>query len=134
VEREEPIRGSHDVPRRCGEHCHGFLSADVNNRRVRQVTAAGVITTVAGTGACGFAGDGGPASRARLNSPTDVAVLRGGGFVIADNVNHRVRRVGPDGTITTIAGNGSAAYAGDGKPATKASLRAALPWSPGKAW
>lgn len=112
-----------DYPQGVSRWGDGFLIADSRNCRIRRVSAAGVITTVAGTTACGFSGDGGQATQARLNSPTDVAPLPDGGFLIADNVNHRVRRVAPDGTITTVAGNGVATYGGDGGPATKASLR-----------
>src|SRR4029077_13342450 len=81
--------------------------ADANNQRVRMVTPAGVITTVAGTGVQGFAGDGGPATAARLYYPTGLAVDGHGDLYIADSVNQRVRMVSPAGIITTVAGNGS---------------------------
>lgn len=83
----------------------------------------GVITTVAGNGTGGFSGDGGQATSARLTTPTRVAITPDGSLVIADAGNNRVRRVSPDGTITTIAGNGTAAFGGDGGLATAASLR-----------
>jgi sugar lactone lactonase YvrE len=80
--------------------------ADSGNNRVRMVTPAGVITTVAGSGVQGFGGDGGPATAAQLAFPTGVAVDASGTLYIADALNHRVRMVTPDGTITTIAGSG----------------------------
>ena len=98
----------------------GFLV--VCGNRVRKVSAGGSITTVAGTGAAGFAGDGGPATLAKLDQPHNVAVLADGGFLIADAGNARVRRVSPSGTITTVTGNGVVGYAGDGGPAVDAEL------------
>ena len=100
----------------------GFLVADVGNHVIRRVWPTGVVTTVAGTGAPGFAGDGGPATAARLYSPHNVTAARDGGFLIADTSNHRIRRVAPDGTITTVAGSGAAGSAGDGGSAVKAAL------------
>lgn len=84
--------------------------------------ATGVIHTVAGS-TPGFGGDGGPATAAQLAGPQDVLELRDGSVLIADTGNHRVRRVAPDGTITTFAGTGAAASGGDGGPATDAQLR-----------
>jgi uncharacterized protein (TIGR03437 family) len=84
--------------------------------------APGTITTIAGNGAAAFAGDGGPALQGSLNNPTMVAFAPDGGYYIADYFNHRVRRVDANGTITTAAGNGVAAYNGDGGPAANASL------------
>jgi len=100
----------------------GFLIADSNNHRIRKVSASGTITTVAGTGVPGFAGDGASATDARLSIPFAVAPTADGGFLIADINNHRIRRVGAEGTITTVAGNGLAGFSGDGGPATSASL------------
>ncbi len=88
-----------------------------------------VILTVAGTGtlgeAGGYGGDNGPADAARLNLPIDVAIDTSGSLYIADYYNHRVRKVDPSGTITTLAGTGEGEYGGDGGPATAAAL--ALP-------
>lgn len=100
----------------------GLLVADTGNQRVRKVSADGTITTVAGDGVRGFGGDGGPATRAALDSPHNLAVLPDGGFLIADAGNNRVRRVWPDGTITTVAGTGAAGFAGDAGPAASAEL------------
>ena len=81
-----------------------------------------IITTVAGSGAASFSGDGGPATTASLNTPVFSAVDTGGNLFIADQFNHRIRKVTPDGTISTIAGNGAQAYGGDEGPATGASF------------
>jgi sugar lactone lactonase YvrE len=99
----------------------GFLIADFGNRRVRKVSSAGIVSTVAGSGQRAFAGDGGPAAAAGLDAG-GVAANPDGGFVIADTSNARVRRVGPDGHISTIAGTGARGSGGDGGPATAAQL------------
>jgi molecular chaperone DnaK len=83
--------------------------ADSRNHRVRRVDPGGTITTVAGTGSAGNGGDGGPAIGAQLNGPKAVAVDASGNLYIADTNNYRVRRVGQDGMIETIAGNGESA-------------------------
>ena len=80
--------------------------ADNDNFRVRRVDPAGTITTFAATGQRGFAGDGGPAVRARLSRPLGVAIDREDNVYVADAHNHRIRRVDPAGTITTFAGSG----------------------------
>jgi sugar lactone lactonase YvrE len=95
--------------------------ADTANNRVRKVTACGTITTFAGTGAPGFSGDGGPATKAQLNGPWAVDVDKDGNVLIADSGNGRVRKVSPDGAITTIAGGGTVPW-GQGGPATQALL------------
>ena len=100
----------------------GVLIADTWNDRIRKVSAAGIITTVAGTGVRGFGGDGGPATRAQLNNPRSVVALPDGGFLIPDSNNYRVRRVSASGTITTVAGTGTRGFSGDGGPATAARL------------
>ena len=97
--------------------------ADSGNARVRRVTAAGNISTVAGNGTSGFGGDGGSATGANLNTPSDVAVDAAGNLYIADLSNNRVRKVTPAGTITTVAGNGNGGYSGDGGHAADARLR-----------
>ncbi len=82
-----------------------------------------IIATAVGTGEKGFAGDGGPAKAALLNGPFDIAFDAAGSLYFSDTFNHRIRRVDArSGVIGTIAGNGEAGYAGDGGPATAASL------------
>ncbi|MFF1377448.1 hypothetical protein [Streptomyces sp. NPDC058308] len=101
--------------------------ADTHNHRVRRITPEGAITTVAGNGDAGFVSDGGPAVATRLNYPTDVAVDGAGNLYIADRHNHRIRKVTPDGNITTVAGNGNAGFISDGGPAVATPLN--YPWS-----
>jgi hypothetical protein len=100
----------------------GYLIADQSNNRVRRVAPDGTITTVAGNGTAGFTGNGGPATQAELNAPSDAAPLPDGSVLIADSNNNMVRRVAPDGTITTVVGTGAASFSGDGGPATRATL------------
>jgi hypothetical protein len=100
----------------------GYLIASTDQHRIRRVSPGGVITTVAGTGAAAFSGDGGTATAAALNKPQDVTATADGGFLIADTFNERVRKVSAGGTITTVAGDGVGGFAGDGGPATAARL------------
>jgi streptogramin lyase len=98
--------------------------ADTFNHCVRRIDAAsGVISTVAGNGTKGFSGDGGPATQAQLNEPYGLAIDRSGNLYVVDRLNRRVRRVdASSGVITTVAGDGSTKYSGDGGPATQAGL------------
>jgi sugar lactone lactonase YvrE len=97
--------------------------ADLANNRIRRIAPNGIITTVAGNGTAGFSGDGGPATQAQLQFPVEVAVgADGATLLIADQTNHRVRRVAPNGIITSIAGTGTAGFLGDGGPATAARI------------
>ena len=101
--------------------------ADFSNHRIRRVGPNGIITTLAGNGTAGFLGDGGPATQARLNLPRDVTVGPDGSTYIADLLNKRIRRVGLDGIITTLAGTGAGSvgeggYGGDGGLASSAML------------
>jgi hypothetical protein len=98
-----PLRGRSD-----------FLFVDAGNERVRKVDQEGRIKTVAGTDDSGSLGDGGPATEAYLEDPVGVTALLDGGFLVADESQHRVRRVDPEGTITTEAGTGVSGSAGDG--------------------
>ncbi len=98
-----------------------FIADSVNNR-IRKVTRDGIITTVAGNGTPGFSGDGGPATSAQLSSPLGVGVDSAGNLFIADPSNHRIRKVSPGGIITTVAGNGTGGFSGDGGPASSAQL------------
>ena len=99
----------------------GFYIADTFHHRIRHVDAAGIITTVAGTGEAGFAD--GPADRARFHSPHSVSVDAAGNVIVGDPANNRVRLLDPRAkTVTTIAGTGKRSYGGDGGPATAAHL------------
>ncbi len=90
-----------------------YLADQVNNL-LRKVSPSGIITTVAGTGAAGYSGDGGPATAAVLNHVSDIDFDGLGNIYIADQLNHAIRKITPDGTIVTIAGTGTAGYSGDG--------------------
>ena len=96
--------------------------ADYYNNRIRKVDDTGLITTVAGNGTAGYSGDGGAATNASLSYPSDVALDAAGNLFIADSQNSLIRKVDTNGIITTVAGNGTAAYSGDGGAATNASL------------
>ncbi|PKR45705.1 RICIN domain-containing protein [Streptomyces sp. EAG2] len=96
--------------------------SDYSNHRVRQITTDGKISTLAGTGAAGSGGDSGPATKAQLNCPRQIASGGDGAVYIADAGGNRVRRVGSDGVISTVAGTGAAGSGGDSGPATKAQL------------
>jgi cysteine-rich repeat protein len=98
--------------------------ACVGDGRIRRVDVDGTITTIAGTGEYGFAGDGGPATSATLSDPSGVAIDPFGRVLIADRGNNRIRRVDADGFIATIAGTGSNSFSGDGGPATSAAISA----------
>jgi uncharacterized protein (TIGR03437 family) len=95
---------------------------DTGNDRIRKVGTDGNISTFAGSGNTAFSGDGGPAASAGLNAPQGIAIDNAGNLFIADTFNHRVRKITPDGSISTVAGNGNGTEAGDGGPATQASL------------
>ena len=112
-----------DGPRGVTEDIYGNLYiAEYYGQRVRKVTPAGIITTLAGTGVEGYYGDGGPATAAELNGPYRVTVDLAGNVYIPDSGNSRVRKVSPDGIISTVVGNGQSGYAGDGGLATNATL------------
>ena len=118
-----------DAPTRLALDIEGNLFiADQNNMRIRRVDAvSGVITTVAGSGPPGrfngaYSGDGGLATSARFNHPTAVDLDSSGNIYVSDQLNHVVRKVNTAGIISTFAGNGIAAFNGDGGLATNASL------------
>ncbi|MBL8516623.1 MAG: hypothetical protein JNM76_06610 [Betaproteobacteria bacterium] len=96
--------------------------ADSENHRIRKVSASGIISTVAGDGEQGFSGDGGAATSARLFNPSGVAVDSAGNLYIADELNHRVRKVSTTGVISTVAGDGLSRFNGDGQQAISTSL------------
>ena len=95
---------------------------DSDSNRIRKVDSSGIIQTIAGNGTSGFAGDGGPATSAEIDSPLAVAVDGSGNLYIGDTGNMRVRKVDAHGVISTIAGNGTEGDSGDGGPATSAEL------------
>ena len=97
--------------------------ADAGNHAIRAMSLFGArIATVAGDGTPGFSGDGNPATAAQLNSPADVFITSAGVIYVTDTGNHRVRSFTVGGNITTVAGDGTAGYGGDGDDATTASL------------
>jgi trimeric autotransporter adhesin len=104
----------------CFDRSGNLYFADDLNHVVRRISTAGIITTVAGTGALGSTGDNQPARNARLNSPYAVAMDTDGTLYIADTGNNRIRRVGTDGIIKAFAGTGEAGDSGDGSAATLA--------------
>ncbi|WP_256788693.1 serine/threonine-protein kinase [Frankia sp. AvcI1] len=95
---------------------------DAKNNRIRKVTPAGVISTVAGTGTAGYSGDGGPATAAQLNSAEKVTTGPDGSVYFSDYDNHRIRKIDPAGIITTYVGTGVAGYTGAGGAATQARI------------
>jgi len=95
---------------------------DAGNNRVRRVTPQGVISTVAGNGLGSSSGDGGPAASASINSPHGVATDASGNLYVAEDAGARIRKVTPQGIISTVAGNGVQGFSGDGGSATSASL------------
>jgi uncharacterized protein (TIGR03437 family) len=112
-----------NLPGACATDSAGDLFiADTGNHLIRKVSRAGIISTVAGNGTAGFAGDGGPSAASVLNAPRGIAVDDNGNIFIADTGNNRIRLVSADGTIRTVAGQSAAGFAGDGGAATGASL------------
>ena len=100
---------------------------DHGNNRVRKIRSDGVISTFAGAGAVGvdaggYAGDGGPATAARLQEPVGVGLGAGGDVYVADRDNNAIRKIDADGTITTVIGGGGAGFSGDGGPASDARI------------
>lgn len=96
--------------------------ADSNNCQIRKVNRLGVISKFAGTGICGYSGDGGPAKSAMISGPEGLALDTHGNLLFADIRNSRIRMITPGGTISTIAGNGTVGYSGDGGSTIQASL------------
>ncbi len=98
------------------------LFSDSFHHSIRRVPGTDLISTIAGGNGPGFSGDDGAAVSAQLQHPTGLALDAGGATYVADFSNHRIRRVALDGSITTVAGNGTAGFSGDGDAATAASL------------
>lgn len=100
-----------------------LIFADTKNHRIRKIDKAGIISTIAGNGTAGHAGDGGPAVEAELDHPVDVDVGPDGRVYFADTYNSCIRAIETDGTLTTVAGVcGSRGFGGDGKAPTEATL------------
>ncbi len=106
----------------CFDTAGNLFIADTANNRVRKVAPNGLISTVAGNGVAGFCGDGGYATNAQLNSPRGLCFDIAGNLFIADTANNRIRKVTPNGLISTFAGNGKAGFYGDGGDAKAAQL------------
>ncbi len=106
----------------CLDASGNLYIADTGNHKIRRISPAGIISTVAGTGSPGFAGDGDLPTNAQLSFPKAVAVDSAGALYISDYFNHRLRRVNPSGNITTLAGDGNFGYAGDNGAASLARL------------
>ena len=100
------------------------------NSRIRRIDPNGIITTIAGNGTAGFSGDGGPATQAQINQPGDIVAAPDGNVYFIDQANNRIRRIAPDGIITTIAGTGAGGNSGDGGPALQATFFFS-PFNPG---
>jgi sugar lactone lactonase YvrE len=109
-----------------GDDSGNLYLADHGNNRIRKVDSQGIITTVAGIGAAGFAGDGGLAPLAQLNSPVGLVVDRQHNIYISDYGNHRIRKIDNHGRISTLAGTGIPGNSPDGTEATQAQIT--LPW------
>jgi DNA-binding beta-propeller fold protein YncE len=97
--------------------------SDTYNHCIRRIdTRTGVIATIAGTGQQGFSGDGGPATEAQMNQPYGIVIDRSGNIYVADRLNQRVRRIDTNVVITTLAGDGSGKFGGEGGPSARAGL------------
>ena len=106
----------------CVDKAGNIYIGDINNSKIRKINSAGLINTFAGNGSTGFSGDGGPASGALLNSPYGLAIDDTGNIFVSDELNYRVRKITPAGIISTVAGNGTGGYSGDGGSATAAQI------------
>lgn len=96
--------------------------ARADRQVVRRVAPDGIISTFAGTGVFGYSGDGGPATNAQISAASSLAVGPDQSVYMAETVNRRIRKVSPDGIISTVAGTGVSGFSGDGGPATLAML------------
>lgn len=108
----------------------GVYLSDQLNQRIRRIDPNGIINTIAGTGTAGFSGDGGPALQAQINFPGDIVAAPDGNVYFIDQGNNRIRRIAPDGMITTFAGTGALGESGDGGPAMQATFFFS-PFNPG---
>ncbi|MBI9085486.1 MAG: hypothetical protein JEZ11_17955 [Desulfobacterales bacterium] len=120
---DDPLDAQFNYPEGLAVDASGnVLIVDRLNQKIRKISPEGLITTVAGNGSYGFSGDGGPAIAAQLADPWEVAVDSSGTVYVSDTGNHRIRKVSPDGVITTVAGNGIEGFSGDGGSAAQAQL------------
>ena len=112
------------IPIRCAvDHSGNLYIVDQGAHNIRKVNSSGIISTFAGiANAQGFTGDGGPAFAAQMNNPTAAVFDSAGNLFVTDQSNQRIRKIDTSGIITTVAGNGANAFAGDHGPATSASL------------
>ncbi len=104
----------------CMDAAGNIYVADGDDNKIRKISTSGIITTVAGNGTAIYAGDGRAATAASLNRPTDVKLDRDGNLIIADYLNHAIRKVNSSGIISTIVGTGTSGFSGDGGAATAA--------------
>ena len=112
------------IPVRCAVDSNGNLYiVDQGAQVIRKVNTLGIITTFAGiNNTASFSGDNGPANQATMNNPTAASFDSSGNLYVTDQFNQRIRKIDTNGIITTVAGNGGQAFAGDNGPATSASL------------
>ncbi len=110
----------------CVDGSGNIYFVDLGNNRIRKISTSGIITTVVGTGAYGFSGDGGAATAANINRPNNVIVDAANNLYLAELYNNRVRKVTSSGIISTIAGNGTAGFSGDGGQATNAQIHSPM--------
>ncbi len=106
----------------CVDAAGNIYISEFNNNRVRKVNTSGIISTVAGNGGTVAIGDGGPATSATLNRPMGIRIDATGNLLITEMFGSRIRKVNTSGIISTIAGNGTSGYSGDGGPATSAKI------------
>ncbi len=104
------------------DHSGNLFIADTYNHRIRKVNANGIISTIAGDGTAGFSGDGGAATSAQLNNPSNISIDTIGNLYVTDGANNRIRKINTNGIISTIAGNGIAGFSGDSGVAISASI------------
>jgi uncharacterized protein (TIGR03437 family) len=116
------VNASLDIPLGVAVDTSGNLYISEYGSHVRRVTSDGIIQSIAGTGQDGYSGDGGLATAALLRNPRGLAADSSGNLYVADTGNNVIRKISPDGIITTVAGNGQAGYSGDHGPATSAQL------------
>ena len=109
------------------DKARNYYVSDRFKNRIRRITPAGIITTIAGTGICGYNGDNIPAGQAMLCEPNGLIFDPAGNLYVADSGNNRVRKIDSKGKITTVAGTGTTGYSGDGGPAISATLN--FPWT-----